>query len=178
MRVIRQFAQQVAERFQPEKIILFGSHAYGEPHADSDVDILVVMPARNELDQAARISLTIAPPFPLDIDVRTPKTMTWRLEEGDSFLREVVERGKVLYEEAGHALPRARDHQTASRIFPALGPTSAGHSPAIAGPEVTGGNGFGARYVPVARQANSAQMRPTPFLQARQAGRIGTAVRR
>lgn len=98
MRVIRQFAQQVAERFQPEKIILFGSHAYGEPHADSDVDILVVMPTRNELDQAARISLTIDPPFPLDIDVRTPKTMTWRLEEGDSFLREVVERGKVLYE--------------------------------------------------------------------------------
>lgn len=98
MRIIRQFAQQVAERFQPEKIILFGSHAYGQPHADSDVDILIVMPARNELDQAVRISLTIDPPFPLDIDVRTPKTMKWRLEEGDTFLREVVERGKVLYE--------------------------------------------------------------------------------
>lgn len=98
MRVIRQFARRVAERFQPDKIILFGSHAYGEPHADSDVDILVVMPARNELDQAVRISLTIDPPFPLDIDVRTPKTMKWRLEEGDSFLREVIERGKVLYE--------------------------------------------------------------------------------
>jgi hypothetical protein len=40
-----------------------------------------------------RISLTIDPPFPLDIDVRTPKTMKWRLEEGDSFLREVIERG-------------------------------------------------------------------------------------
>jgi predicted nucleotidyltransferase len=100
MRIIRQFARQFAERFQPEKIILFGSHAYGEPHADSDVDILVVMPARNELDQAARISLTIDPPFPLDIDVRTPRTMRWRLDEGDSFLREVTERGKVLYEKA------------------------------------------------------------------------------
>ena len=98
IRVIRQFARRVAERFQPEKIILFGSHAYGEPHADSDVDILVIMPARNELDQAVRISLTIDPPFPLDIDVRTPKTMKWRLEQGDSFLREVIERGKVLYE--------------------------------------------------------------------------------
>ena len=64
------------------------------------MDILVVMPARNELDQAVRISLTIDPPFPLDIDVRTPKTMKWRLEEGDSFLREVIERGKVLYEKA------------------------------------------------------------------------------
>jgi predicted nucleotidyltransferase len=100
MAVIRRFARQVAERFKPDKIILFGSYAYGTPHADSDVDVLVVMPARNQLDQAVRISLAIDPPFPLDIIVRTPKNMKWRLEEGDSFLREVVARGKVLYEKA------------------------------------------------------------------------------
>ena len=41
MRLIRRFARQVAELFDPDKIILFGSHAYGTPHADSDVDILV-----------------------------------------------------------------------------------------------------------------------------------------
>src|SRR3954454_13250310 len=100
MRVIRRFARQVAEKFQPDKIILFGSYAYGTPHEDSDVDILVIMPARNQLDMAVRISLTIDPPFPLDIIVRTPKNMKWRLEEGDSFLREVVSKGKVLYEKA------------------------------------------------------------------------------
>src|SRR5437899_4917810 len=88
MRVIRRFARQVAERFHPEKIVLFGSHAYGTPHADSDVDILVIMPTRNQLDQAARISLAIDPPFPLDIIVRTPYSMRWRLAEGDSFLQE------------------------------------------------------------------------------------------
>src|ERR1700733_6845532 len=75
MRVIRRFARQVAERFQPDRIILFGSHAYGTAHADSDVDILVVMPARNQLDQAVRISVAIDPPFPLDIIVRTPHAM-------------------------------------------------------------------------------------------------------
>src|SRR5579872_5223571 len=75
MRVIRRFARQVAERFRPDKIILFGSYAYGTPHADSDVDVLVVMPARNELDMSAKISITIDPPFPLDIVVRTPKNM-------------------------------------------------------------------------------------------------------
>jgi predicted nucleotidyltransferase len=100
LREIRRFARQVAERFQPDKIILFGSHAYGTPHADSDVDVLVIMPARNELDQAVRISLAIDPPFPLDIIVRTPKKMAWRLKEGDWFLREVVSQGKVLYEKA------------------------------------------------------------------------------
>jgi predicted nucleotidyltransferase len=98
--VIHRFARAVAERFRPERIILFGSYAYGTPHADSDVDILVVMPARNQLDQAVRISLAIDPPFPLDIIVRTPKNMHRRLEEGDSFLREIVSKGTVLYEKA------------------------------------------------------------------------------
>ena len=98
--VIRRFVRQVAERFQPDKIILFGSHAYGTPHADSDVDILVVMRARNQLDQAVKISLTVDPPFPLDIIVRTPHNIRWRLAEGDSFLQEIMTRGKVLYEAA------------------------------------------------------------------------------
>jgi predicted nucleotidyltransferase len=98
MRVIRDFARRVAERFDPEKIILFGSYAYGTPHEDSDVDILVIMPARNELDQMARIDLACESHFPLDILVRTPANLRWRLEEGDSFLREVMSRGKVLYE--------------------------------------------------------------------------------
>jgi predicted nucleotidyltransferase len=98
MAVIRRFARQVARRFQPEKIILFGSHAYGKPHADSDVDILVVMPARNQLDQSFKIRLTIPAPFPMDLIVRTPKNMKWRLAEGESFLTEILAKGKVLYE--------------------------------------------------------------------------------
>lgn len=96
--VIRRFAREVAERFHPEKIILFGSHAYGKPHADSDVDILVVMPCRNQLDQAFKIRLTVEAPFPLDLIVRTPHNMQWRLAEGDWFLREIVAKGKMLYE--------------------------------------------------------------------------------
>ncbi len=96
--VIRRFAREVGERFHPQKIILFGSHAYGKPHADSDVDVLVVMSCRNQLDQAVKISLAVDPPFPLDIIVRTPHSMSWRLAERDSFLEEIVSKGKVLYE--------------------------------------------------------------------------------
>jgi predicted nucleotidyltransferase len=98
MSEIRRFAKQVAERYEPDKIILFGSYAYGQPNANSDVDVLVVMPARNELDQGFKIHSTILPPFPLDIIVRTPKNLEWRLKEGDSFLREIVSKGKVLHE--------------------------------------------------------------------------------
>src|SRR5438094_4783198 len=97
MREIRRFARQVAERFHPEKIILFGSYAYGTPHADSDVDLLVVMPTWNQLHQAVKISYTIDPPFSLDIIVRTPHNMQWRLAEGDSFLRAITTKGTVLY---------------------------------------------------------------------------------
>src|SRR5437899_608025 len=78
MRVIRRFARQVAERFRPDKIILFGSYAYGRPHAGSDVDILVIMPARNQLDQAFKIRLAVPVPFPMDLIVRKPSNIKWR----------------------------------------------------------------------------------------------------
>ena len=98
MRVIRRYARQVAERFHPDKIILFGSFAYGTPNEDSDVDILVVMPARNQLDQAYKIRCAVTAPFPMDLIVRTPHSMKWRLAEGELFLTEIVTKGKVLYE--------------------------------------------------------------------------------
>jgi predicted nucleotidyltransferase len=116
----------VAERFDPDRIILFGSHAYGTPHQDSDVDILVVMPARNRHSQAVRIRWEVPAPFPMDLLVRTPQEMTRRLDEGDTFLTEIVSKGKVLYEngdarvgeEGRGRLPRRqkpRPKQTTSR---------------------------------------------------------------
>src|SRR5438093_8745252 len=98
MRVIRRYARAIAEEFHPDKIILFGSYAYGTPHEDSDVDLLVVMPTRDQHAQSVRIRWRLAAPFPLDLIVRTPKEMSWRLAEGESFLTTIVSQGKVLYE--------------------------------------------------------------------------------
>jgi uncharacterized protein len=97
---IRRLVDAIAERFQPERIILFGSYAYGAPTPYSDVDVLVVMPCRNEIDQSIRIGNAIDAPFSVDVIVRKPRTLAWRLAEGDWFLREVVGRGKVRYEQA------------------------------------------------------------------------------
>jgi predicted nucleotidyltransferase len=115
MRVIRRYARAVAERFRPDKIILFGSYAYGTPHAASDVDILVIIPARNGTTPF-RIRMAVENPFPMDLLVRTQAEMRWRLEEGDWFLREIVSKGKVLYEktdagmgEKGRSRSRRRD---------------------------------------------------------------------
>jgi predicted nucleotidyltransferase len=97
---IRRFARRIAERFKPEKIILFGSYAYGTPHEESDVDLMVIMPARNEIDQALRIEEAFEREFSRDIHVCTPTQLKRRLKEDDRdwFLYEVVTKGKVLYE--------------------------------------------------------------------------------
>jgi predicted nucleotidyltransferase len=98
MRVIRRYARAIGERFQPDKVILFGSYAYGTPNEDSDVDLLVIMPARNHHSAAYKIRLAFTAPFPMDLLVRTPEEMKWRLEDGDLFHTEIVSKGKVLYE--------------------------------------------------------------------------------
>ena len=100
-RTIAAFARQVARHFKPEKIILFGSYAYGQPTEDSDVDILVIMPfeGRNP-EKATEIWMATKPKFPIDIMVRKPAELKKRLKMGDFFLREITEKGKVLYEAA------------------------------------------------------------------------------
>jgi predicted nucleotidyltransferase len=105
-REIRKFVREVAAKFQPDKIILFGSYASGEMHADSDVDVLVIMPARNQLSQAAKIHLAIKPPFPLHLLVRTPAEVKWRMTQGDDFIREVMQKGKRMYESPHQGMGR------------------------------------------------------------------------
>jgi predicted nucleotidyltransferase len=94
--------RQIVERFQPRQVILFGSYAYGEPRPGSDVDMLVVMDAPGkEAEAAVRVCQTIDYHFGLDLIVRSPQKLTERLALGDPFLREIVSRGKVLYDAAG-----------------------------------------------------------------------------
>lgn len=96
---IQQLCQRIANRFSPEKIILFGSHAYGQPTAESDVDLLVVMEYEGSpLQQAIKISRELGLVTPLDLLVRTPAQVQERLRLEDPFMREIVQRGKVLYE--------------------------------------------------------------------------------
>jgi hypothetical protein len=77
------------------------------------VDILVVMPTRNQIDQALRIILTLEAPFSLDLIVRTPKRLKRDWEDGDWFLREVLAKGKVLHEKTdGSVGPQSRGRHT------------------------------------------------------------------
>ncbi len=96
---IRQVVQQIVERFQPQKVILFGSYSQGTSTEDSDVDLLVVMETDEPpLHAAARIAAAIDHPFPLDILVFTPAELAASLERRGVFATEVMTTGIVLYE--------------------------------------------------------------------------------
>ncbi len=96
---IRNLCHRIAEEFKPEQIILFGSHAYGTPTVESDLDLLVVMPFEGSpLAQAVNISRRLKLMIPLDLIVRTRQQVNERLAMDDFFMREIVERGKVMYE--------------------------------------------------------------------------------
>lgn len=93
--------ERIARELNPQKIILFGSYAYGAPTPDSDVDLLVVMETdATPKERSWAVSRLLIPrPFPVDILVKTPTEVQSSLASGDFFLREILTRGKVLYEQ-------------------------------------------------------------------------------
>ncbi len=100
MTSIRRYCAAIAREFHPQRIVLFGSHASGRPHRDSDVDVLVIMKASRRLGRRPSLAIRQRVPanFPVDVIVRDPQDFAWRIAQGDSFLREIVETGRVMYE--------------------------------------------------------------------------------
>ncbi len=98
-KAIDQVVEQIVEKFKPQKIILFGSYARGNPRPESDVDLLVVMKTQNKKNkQSLEIRRHLDVMFGLDLVVYTPKRLKERVEMGDWFLRDILKEGKVLYE--------------------------------------------------------------------------------
>ena len=96
---IDQVVEQIVEKFKPQKIILFGSYARGNPRPESDVDLLVVMDnKRKKSKQSLEIRRHLGVMFGLDLVVYTSKRLKERVDMGDWFLRDVLKEGKVLYE--------------------------------------------------------------------------------
>ena len=100
MEAIQAVVNRIAELFKPQKIILFGSYSYGESKPWSDVDLLIVM--ESELTpnkQRLAIARALSPrPFAMDLLIYSPRELEERIPLGDWFLKEAVEKGKVMYE--------------------------------------------------------------------------------
>lgn len=98
-RIIQSFAERIVQEFDPEKIILFGSMAYGSPHDDSDVDLLVILPFEGSpFRKSLDILNCLNPHFPIDLIARRPDDTAHRYAHGDPLIREALDHGKVLYE--------------------------------------------------------------------------------
>jgi predicted nucleotidyltransferase len=100
---IQKFASDVAREFAPEKVILFGSYATGTPRAESDVDLLVIMPGDvSGVRVAADIISRLQPTLPLELIVRSSRQIRERMAQNDFFLREIMATGKELYAAPHH----------------------------------------------------------------------------
>jgi len=102
---ILSLSERIARKFRPQRIILFGSYAYGRPDEDSDVDLLIVMPHVGPAHRkATQIRLSVLPKFPLDLLVRSPRELRLGVSEKDWFVVEVFEKGIVLHDRADRAV--------------------------------------------------------------------------
>jgi uncharacterized protein len=97
---LQQVTKKIAQQFQPEQIILFGSRAWGKANPDSDVDLLIIKDTQKSTRELARqIDGTIFPrPFSLDIIVHTPQQIKRRQAIGDFFITDILTKGKTLYD--------------------------------------------------------------------------------
>lgn len=97
---LQKVVQKIAKEFKPEKIILFGSWAWGKPGKDSDFDLFIVKKTRRSTREVAReIDGSLwGRTIPLDIIVYTPENVEKRLKTNDFFIRDIINKGKILHE--------------------------------------------------------------------------------
>jgi predicted nucleotidyltransferase len=96
---IQDLVDRIVREFHPQRVILFGSRAYGDPRPDSDVDLLVILPFEGTpYRKAVEILQAVQPTFPVDILPRRPDDTDERYRLGDPLIREAFDRGKVLFE--------------------------------------------------------------------------------
>lgn len=99
--VIPLLVERIKEKYQPEKIILFGSYAYGQPDGSSDIDLLIIKETEKAFHErwaeVCRIVSDLRRHIPFSPFVFTPKEWHARLEINDPFFQEIFEKGKLLY---------------------------------------------------------------------------------
>ena len=99
---IREMSRTISARFNPQRIVLFGSHATGTASAHSDVDLLVIMSFEGRpFLKSLEILNLVNPTFPIDLLAQKPEEVSRRYAEGDPLIREALDHGKVLYERDG-----------------------------------------------------------------------------
>lgn len=96
---IKKITDQIVKNYKPEKIILFGSFAYGKPKSNSDIDLLIIKKTnKKKVERIKELLMKVESDLPLEPLVYNPAEYRKRLDLGDFFFRTIFKKGKILYE--------------------------------------------------------------------------------
>ncbi len=99
MNQIQDVVERIARKFNPTRIVLFGSYSRGTAQPDSDVDLLVILPFEGKpFWKSLEIANYIDAAFPIDLLARSPEDSERRYQQGDPLIREALDQGRILYE--------------------------------------------------------------------------------
>lgn len=102
--ILSEIVEKLKSEYKPLKIILFGSYAYGNPKEDSDIDLLILKNTdKRRVDRFVWVKRIIYNPnhkIPVSPLVYTPDELEERLRMGDDFIKEIIQKGVILYEGA------------------------------------------------------------------------------
>lgn len=97
-KLIEEAVKEAAEKIKPQKVILFGSYAYGKPNKDSDVDLLFIKNTNlSRMERSRLVDDHLDHFMSMDILIKTPSEIRKRLKMGDPFYLEIIKKGKVIY---------------------------------------------------------------------------------
>jgi len=99
-KLLKYIRDRIVQEYKPEKIILFGSRAYGKPNQDSGYDVFIIKRTkRQDIDRIRDVSdIFLKRDFSLDVIVRTPTELKRRLQDGSCLYKEIMTKGVILYE--------------------------------------------------------------------------------
>ncbi|MBI3335227.1 MAG: nucleotidyltransferase domain-containing protein [Candidatus Portnoybacteria bacterium] len=96
---LRRITNDIIKNYKPEKIILFGSFAYGEPTRSSDIDLLIIKKTKkSRIERTKELLLMVDNKVPFEPVIYTPEEVDQRAREGDFFIEDILSKGKILYE--------------------------------------------------------------------------------
>ncbi len=99
--IIQSILNKLIKDYAPQKVILFGSYAYGNPQSDSDIDLLIIKKTSEcFIDRWVTVRRILSDPkrsLPIETIVLTPQELSIRLAIGDQFIAEIIKKGEVLY---------------------------------------------------------------------------------
>ncbi|HDZ18491.1 hypothetical protein LCGC14_2095740 [marine sediment metagenome] len=102
-KILNEIIEKLKRKYKPIKVILYGSYARGSPRDDSDIDLLILKKTNERrIERIVKVKKIIYNPerkIPISPLIYSPTELNERLEMGDDFIKEILKKGKILYEE-------------------------------------------------------------------------------